>query len=358
MHERPLRFSSTIAAAVAFASAAFAPASAQDSTRAIPVAIHGFVLTQYRAGDPLSIDGFRLRKADLKFSGPVSPNMNWRLSFDAAKVLTINKTISELGDSLALSDAAIDQRTRMLQDAALTWILNRNLSVDVGNQIIPLGLEGTYSTAQIETIERTLFVAERSRAVGLGDVRDIGISANGFVASNNVEYHIGTYNETGEGAGTTDVNPQKAFVGRFSIHPSILHALQFGGSGGYEGGPAKQRRERAAGEIQFRTDDITFRAEVMSARDGFLHRLGWYGLGAYRPTSKLQLVGRYDWWDRDRSAEAILQNAVEVQMVVGASYLIEGTVGKIALNVVRQTFPNVNSVRDGTFLLAGFSGIW
>jgi hypothetical protein len=357
MHERR-PFFSTIVVAVAVAAAAFSPASGQDTTHVIPVAIHGFVLTQYRVNDPLTIDGFRLRKADLKLSGPISPNMNWRLSFDAAKVLTINKTISELGDSLALSDAAIDQRTRMLQDAAVTWSLNRALAIDVGNQIIPLGLEGTYSTAQIETIERTLFVAERSRAVGLGDVRDVGVSANGFVASNNVEYHIGTFNETGEGAGTTDANPQKAFVGRFSIHPSLLRALQFGGSGGYEGGPPKQRRERAAGEVQFRTDDITVRAEVMSARDGFLHRLGWYGLGAYRPTPKLQLVGRYDWWDRDRNAEAILQNAVEVQVVVGASYLIEGTVGKIAVNIVRQTFPNVSTVRDGTFLLAGFSGVW
>lgn len=346
----------TIAAAVAFASTAFSPARAQDTTRAIPVAIHGFVLTTYRTDDPLVIDGFRLRKADLKFSGPVSPKLNWRLSFDAAKVLTLNKTISEFGDSLALSDAAIDQRTRMLQDAALTYIANRNLTVDVGNQIIPLGLEGTYPTAQIETIERTLFVAERSRAAGLGDVRDIGVSANGTFASNVVEYHVGAFNETGESGGSTDANQQKAVVGRFAIHP--VPAVQFGGTGAFEGGPAKQRRERAGGEFQVKTNEITVRTEVMSARDGLLHRLGWYGLGAYRPTARLQLVGRYDWWDRDRSAEAILQNAVQTQIVAGASYLFEGTVGKVALNVVRQTFPNVTTVKNATFLLAGFSGVW
>jgi hypothetical protein len=349
---------STIAAAVAFAASAPSPVCAQDSTHAIPVAIHGFVLVQYRSGDPLTTDGFRLRKADLKLSGPVSPHMNWRISFDAAKALTINKTVSELGDSVALSDAAIDQRTRMLQDAALTYVVNHGLSFDIGQQIIPLGLEGTYATAQIETIERTLFAIERSRAVGLGDVRDIGVSANGFLASNVVEYHVGTFNETGEGAGTTDVNPQKSIVGRLAIHPSFLPQLQFGGSGGFEGGPSKQRRERAAGEVQLRTTELTLRAEVMSARDGLLRRLGWYGLGAYRPTPRLQLVGRYDWWDRDRTGETVLANAVENQIVFGASYLIEGTVGKIALNIVHQTFPNVNTVREGTFLLAGFSGLW
>jgi hypothetical protein len=286
----------------------------------------------------------------------VSPKLNWRLSFDAAKVLTINKTLAEVGDSVALSDAAIDQRTRMLQDAALTYIVNRTLTVDVGNQIIPLGLEGTFPTAQIETIERTLFVAERSRAVGLGDVRDIGVSANGTFASNVVEYHVGTFNETGEGAGTTDVNQQKAVVGRVAFHP--VPAVQFGGTGGFQGGNVKQRRERAGGEFQVKTNEVTVRTEVMSARDGLLHRLGWYGLGAYRPTARIQLVGRYDWWDRDRTAEAIVQNAVQTQVVAGASYLFDGTVGKIAVNVVRQTFPNVTTVRNATFLLAGFSGVW
>jgi len=346
----------TIAAAVAFASTAPTLVQAQDTTRAIPVAIHGFLLTTYRTADPLVIDGFRLRKADLKFSGPVSPKLNWRLSFDAAKVLTLNKTLSEFGDSVALSDAAIDQRTRMLQDAALTYVVYRNLTVDVGQQIIPLGLEGTYPTAQIETIERTLFAIERSRAVGLGDVRDIGVSANGTFASNIVEYHVGTFNETGEGAGTVDVNPQKAVVGRVAFHP--LPTVQFGGSGGFQGGPTKQRRERAGGEFQVKTNEITVRSEVMSARDGLLHRLGWYGLGAYRPTARLQLVGRYDWWDRDRTAEAILQNAVQTQVVAGASYLFDGTVGKFAVNVVRQSFPNVTTVKNATFLLAGFSGVW
>jgi hypothetical protein len=290
-------------------------------------------------------------------SGPVSPKLNWRISFDAAKALTINKTISELGDSLALSDAAIDQRSRILQDAAVTYVVNRNLTIDVGQQLVPLSLEGTTPAPQIETVERTLFAIERSRAGGLGEVRDIGVTANGTFASNHVEYHVGTFNETGEGAGSTaDVNQQKAVVGRIVFHP--VPAVQFGGSGGYQGGASKQRRERAGGEFELRTSGVTLRTEVMSARDGALHRLGWYGLGAYRPVARLQFVGRYDWWDRDRNAEAILQNAVETQMIAGANYFFDGPGGKFAVNLVRQTFPNVTSVRNATFVLAGFSGVW
>ena len=335
------------------------PAQGQDTNRVAAVAIHGFILSTYRSGDPLTMDGYRLRKADIKLSGEVSPHMTWRISFDAAKALTINKTVSEIDDSVALSDAAIDQRSRMLQDAALTYTASKYAWFDIGQQIIPQGLEGTYSTAKIETIERTLFVAERSRAVGLGDVRDIGVSANGNLLDGAIEYHTGLFNEAGDGAGANaDVNEQKMVVGRLAFHPPFLSGFQFGGSGGYEGGAARSHRERAAGETQYRNSIVTLRAEVMSARDGLLHRLGWYGLGAYRPTSRLQFVGRYDWWDRDRSDEVSLANALEIQVTGGLSYTFDNSVGKLALNVVRQTFPNVTSIRSGTFILAGFSGIW
>ena len=54
---------------------------AQDTTRAASVNLHGYVLVYYRAGDPLTKDGYRLRKADLKFSGDISQRMKWRLNF-------------------------------------------------------------------------------------------------------------------------------------------------------------------------------------------------------------------------------------------------------------------------------------
>jgi len=161
--------------------------------------IHGFIQVYYRTGDPLTKDGYRLRKGDLKFSGQVSPNIRWRVGFDAAKVLQLTKTSAPINDTLALLDVALDQRTRILQDAALTWIPNRYLAVDIGQQIVPLSLEGTISTSKVETVERTMFIVERSRATGLGDVRDIGVSANGTLPQG-LEYHIGMFNETGESA--------------------------------------------------------------------------------------------------------------------------------------------------------------
>jgi hypothetical protein len=335
------------------------PGAAQDSTitRALlPIELHGFLQVYYRSGDPTTKDGYRLRKADVKFAGDVSPHVRWRVTFDAAKLLTITKTVAAVGDSTALVDA-IDQRTRILQDAALTLTVNHATFIDVGQQILPLSLEGTISTANVETIERTLFIIERSRAVGLGDVRDIGASANG-VWANALEYHAGLFNDTGESQGTTDPNDQKAFVGRVALHVPTIPGLQVGGSGAFQAGPTLVRRERAGTEVQFRDSWITLRAETMTARDAELRRFGWYSLAAVRPTSLLQLVARYDAWDRDRTHEASIADAFERQIVLGGSYLVDGAAAKVAVNVVRQTFPNVQIVGNGTFVLIAFQGAW
>jgi len=334
--------------------------AAQDSTGAralVPVDVHGFIEVYYRASDPTTKDGYRLRKADLKFSGNVSPHLRWRVTFDASKVLTVNKTLSELGDSIALSDATIDQRTRILQDAALTLSVNPSMSIDVGQQLIPLSLEGTISTANVETIERTMFIVERSRAVGLGDIRDVGASANGMWA-NVLEYHAGLFNETGESQGTTDPNKQKAVVGRVALHPPMLPGFQIGGSGAFQGGPTSVRRERAGTEVQYRDSWLTLRAETMTARDAELRRFGWYTLAAVRPTPPLQLVARYDAWDRDRTHEASVVDAFERQIVFGGSYLIDGTAARFVVNAVHQTFPNVTNAGNGTFLLVAFEASW
>jgi hypothetical protein len=322
-----------------------------------PMEIHGFIQVYYRSGDPLTKDGYRLRKADLKFSGDVSPNIRWRVGFDAAKVLQLTKTSAPINDTLALLDVSLDQRTRILQDAALTWIPNRYVALDIGQQIVPLSLEGTISTSKVETIERTMFIVERSRATGLGDVRDIGVSANGTIPQG-VEYHVGMFNETGESAGTIDANDQKAFIGRLVYHPLFFPHLSVGGSGGFEGGARLSRRERGGTEVEFRNPLVTLRTETMAARDGDLRRFGWYSLGAIRPTDALQLVARYDSWDKDRTHETSLVDAYERQVSIGASYLIDGTSAKIAFNIVHQTFPNVNNVTDGTFALIAFQGLW
>ena len=78
---------------------------------------------------------------------------------------------------------------------------------------------------------------------------------------------------------------------------------------------------------------------------------------AVRPTTRLQLVARYDDWDRDIHGEASLLNATERAFVIGGSYMIDVS-AKVALNVIRQTFPFVSTPRDGTIILAAFQAFW
>jgi hypothetical protein len=330
---------------------------AQDSSvaaRAIATAaFHGFVEVYYRAGDPTTVDGYRLRKADLKLSGVLSPHLLWRVGFDASKVITLSTTRDSTG---ALTAASIDQRGRPLQDAALTYVANRLLQIDVGQQLLPLSLEGTIPSPQVETIERSMFIVERSRGTGLGDVRDVGASLNGATPFG-LEYHAGAFNETGESQNATDANPQKAFVGRLAWHVPELTGLQLGGSGAFEGGPADQRRQRAGGEVQYATRAVTVRGEAMAGTDGALRRFGWYALTAVRPTRAIELVARADTWDRDLSAEQSLNDALERQIVAGASYAIDGGAGRVALNLVHQSFPNVHVPR-ATFALVAFQAVW
>jgi hypothetical protein len=231
------------------------------------------------------------------------------------------------------------------------------MNVDVGQQVLPYGLEGSEGLPQVETIERTNFAADKSRAVNLGDTRDIGASVNGR-ALRQLEYHLGVYNETGDDQGSTDPNDQKAFIGRIVLHPSLVPNFEIGGTGAYEGGSAVQHRERGGTEAQYKTRLFTLRGETMAARDGLLHRFGWYGLGALRPNNRIELVARYDSWDHDRTHESVQSDAYERQIVVGGNYFIDGPRTKLALNIIRQTFPNISSVRPSTFLLMAFSGAW
>src|SRR5262245_29059325 len=102
---------------VALALGGARPSRAQDSVVARvglpPAEIHGFLQTYYRSGDPTTTDGFRLRKADLKFSGQMSPHVRWRIGFDAAKALALVVTNGDTIDAKALTAASADERSRM-----------------------------------------------------------------------------------------------------------------------------------------------------------------------------------------------------------------------------------------------------
>lgn len=324
------------------------------------IQIDGLLQVWYLDGHTVTSphDSYRIRRADVKLSGIISPRVRWRISFDGAKLLNLNKTTTVAGDSSVLKDAAVDQRSRILQEASINVTLAPAVRIDVGQQIIPLSYEGITAASQIETIERTMFIAERSRGGGISDVRDIGAEMRGSVADNHVDYQIGVFNEFGDSQNSTDQNDQKATIGRVAFRLPGFPELQLGASGGFEGGALpQQRRERAGGEGQFRNRWLTLRTELMGARDGTFRRLGYYGLGAFRPTPDVELVGRWDYWDPDLHNESSTLDIAEREIVAGASYFIEGGATRLAANVVRSTFPS-GIVQSSTLLLFSLQVVW
>ena len=125
-------------------------------------------------------------------------------------------------------------------------------TIELGQQRVPFGYEGVLSASKLDTLERALYMSDRGRAGGYGDVRDLGVIARGQLAHGVVEYTGGVFNGLGESMNEVDRNGQKAFAGRIVVHPAI-RGLQFGGSiarGAFQSTDAT-RRDRAGVELLF-----------------------------------------------------------------------------------------------------------
>lgn len=357
MHRPSLAATAAALLVVRVASAQPDSVRAPDTTRAPradsvsrAVKISGLLQVWYLSGHTLlnAHDTYRIRRADLKLAGDISRRVRWRLSVDAAKLLNVGRNAADS------SNFVVDQRGRILQEASIEVDL-RSLRADIGQQIIPLSLEGTTPSSRIETIERAMFISERARAGALGDIRDIGAALRGRAWSA-LDYQLGVFNEAGESQNSIDQNDQKALIGRISLLVPGTE-VRVGGSGAFEGGPAPaQRRERAGAEAQLARGWLTVRSEVMGARDGALRRLGYYVLAAARVHPAVELATRWDNWDPDLQHETGAADAFERQVVVGGSYFLDGAT-RLAANLVRSSFPRA-PLAPSTLLLLSIQVSW
>ena len=93
------------------------------------------------------VDTFRLRRAELKFSGDISPRIKWAVMVDPAKALSLSTTTSSMGGQTVVTGTSISQSGRMMQDAFVSLNWKPAFSIEVGQQKVPLGMEGTASPA-------------------------------------------------------------------------------------------------------------------------------------------------------------------------------------------------------------------
>ena len=308
-----MRFAFIIAAVAALAAAG--PASAQEAR---PVEFHGLVQIWFTAADSHST--FRVRRTELKATGPVMERVRWTVQIDPSKLVTL----STRSDSGVVRGVDVDNGS-VLQDAILSYEISPGWAIDAGQFKIPLTREGTASSATLETVERALFATAAGK---FADVRDLGVRARGVAGP--LELHGGLFNGVGESFNRSDANTQKALVARAVL--TALPGLALGASAAQSVGRASAgERNRWGVDASFATDRVTLRGEVLGGRDAAVERFGYYGLAAFRVLPRLDTVLRYDAWDNGISAR-------EDDYVAGLSYLLDGRTTKLQLNLVRKTF--------------------
>ncbi|HSK11396.1 MAG TPA: porin [Vicinamibacterales bacterium] len=297
----------------------------------------GLIQGWYLAASGSATDTFRLRRAELKLSANLGSKASWLVMVDPSKSLSMNREWIDVEGRRVLADVLPNQASRILQDAFITLTGIPRVEISVGQFKLPLGFEGLESSAALGTVERALFLTDRTRGGTYGDVRDLGAMVKGK-AGGAFEYRVGFFNGAGQTQNDVGRPDGKMIAGRLVAHPGVVPGLTVGISAGRGlQGCAAARQDRTGFDAQYVHDALTLRAELMAGRDGSTRRVGYYAHAAYRVAPDLEVVLRYDSWDPDRAGDATAAAVEERDYVAGASYFLDTNV-KWQVNVLRKTF--------------------
>lgn len=302
------------------------------------IRFNGILQTWLTSGNEGFHDSFRLRRAQLRFSGELNPKVKWTIMIDPAKTLLANLSFADINRARTLSDVRLDQSSRLLQEAYLTLDYVPKVHFDLGQLKVPLSLELLQQASTLDTVERALFISDRLRG-GIGVARDTGLMIRGHLHPQ-VDYQLGLFNGSGEHQNEADRNDQKALIGRVVFRPPFIKGLQIGASGAWGDGqrPDRPRHDRAGGEVLFDRSGFRFKSELMTITDGDTHRLGYYAHLGYRITPKLEPIFRFDSFDPNTGLETGLANVTERDYIAGFNYYINENRLKLQMNYLRRTF--------------------
>ncbi|NIM58204.1 MAG: hypothetical protein GTO16_04585 [Candidatus Aminicenantes bacterium] len=222
---------------------------------------------------------FRIRRARAGLKGGILQRINYILQIDSVK-------------------------SPVLLDAKVEIDFSPYAKLTFGQFKVPFGLENLTSSSALDTINRSQTVENLcpSRDVG-GQGRDIGLALSGNFSG--IKYSLGIFN--GEGANRADTNEKKDLVARlgFSLLDSLTLSLShYQGKSTLFGGDSVVDRDRTGVDIYLVHEQISVKAEYISARDYRADRLGWYIQGGYNfVQDKIQAIVRYESYDADRDIE-------------------------------------------------------
>ena len=327
-------------------------------TGGIKLKLSGLFQGWYTATSGPAVDSFRLRRTELKFSGDMSSRVKWALMFDAAKALSLSTSSAMVGGQQVLIGSSIGQSGRVLQDAFASLVVSPSLTIDLGQQKLPLSMEGVQSSGKLETIERALFMSDKARGGGYGDVRDLGLMVRGKLARGHLDYFAGVFNGLGESQNDQDKNDQKDLAVRLLARPTFVKGLQVGGSFARDGFKrlSQAGRERHGVELLYARGALGLKSEVMFGRDGAVPRRGGYVQATQRLNRNLQAIFRFDTWDPDSRTNAAADTVAERDWLSGVTYTIANSGAWLQLNYVRKTFADVAPARN--LFIANIQSTW
>lgn len=258
-------------------------------------------------GEATATDTFRLRRAEIKFSGEITPEVLWAVMIDPA----------QLREDLT--------RKSPLQDFLIILKPNKQLSVNFGQFKVPFGMEGLESSAKLDFIERSALTSQFKWA----DYRDVGVTLNGdFNSSNGIKIQsaVGIFN--GEGQNKLDANDPMDFVGRLVIKPTENLHLGVAHYNGEKGTSTDNSHSRTGAEIKFIQNALTLYGEYVTGKSSGKSKKTYYLAAGYKLSETYQVVAKYDWYDPDTDNK----DDDKSETTIGLNYFIEKHNAKVQLN--------------------------
>ncbi len=272
------------------------------------IQIFGYTQIRYQALEEKGKkDGFDIRKARLDFTGILTPYLSSRL-------------VTDFADKPKIIDAYAEIK------------FNDYFNLTLGQFKIPFSAENLTSDRKLDIVDFSqivdALVFRTNDVIGNQNGRDIGIQLGGALlkkgTSNLLEYRIGVFNGSGINIADT-ANKSKDITSRLIINP--LKGLSLGVS--YYNGWGKavkpsaayigknQAHDRFGVDISYTLPRLSFRWEYIKGLDANIEKDGWFALlGYYVVPQKIQLIVKYDLYDKDIS----VNNNITTNYVGGINY--------------------------------------
>jgi hypothetical protein len=267
--------------------------------------LSGLIQGWYLADDTEGANNtFRIRRVEIKLSGKITPNWGFEVMIDPSKS----------------QDFATGKDSKILQDAAISFIGLKGHEIALGQKKITFTDEGVRSSSELDFAERAQIIRAVSdrREAGLFYKGAFGTKLNVMAALTN-----GTANNVNDDSNDT-------LVSSLQLELTAATGLAFGISGSHSSGETKAHLERSRYAAHLRYDGpesapIGIRAEYVQATDGQagkadLERDGYYATFMYTIAKQYRFALRYDSYNKNADVDGNEVNTI----TAGFHYLIKG----------------------------------